>query len=148
MSEPTNVLCNLCGLTCVLDGGVDHRELGGLIKAAVCGGYESTPGNGHGTLDDMERYKFSLCEFCVDWLFGQFKIPVDVDSYMDDFLLLDGESVDEGMKRTGGIVKSLPDPMPPPWEPAAVRVARDDWRQMKSEFTAEANRRTLARACK
>jgi len=47
--------------------------------------------------------------------------------------------------RTGGIVKPLHDPVPPPWRPAAERVEADEWRRMKDEFRAEKARRDAAR---
>lgn len=116
-----DVLCNLCGLSCTLDEK-NFSELGGLIGAVVSGGYASTPGNGVGALDDTVAYRFSLCEFCLDWLFAQFTIPVAVSDYMTPL-----EQVE-------------------PWNPAAQRVASDDWRRMKQIFTDEANRRAAARA--
>ncbi len=41
------ILCNLCGLSCVI-GTIDSptRRAAGLIEATATGGYESTPGNG------------------------------------------------------------------------------------------------------
>lgn len=122
MSDESNTerLCNLCGLSCWLREG-QHVELGGLIKATATGGYFSTPGNGVGALDDTVAYRFSLCEFCLDWLFGRFVVPVAVTDYM-----LDDTPVEA-------------------WKPAAERVAADDWRKMKQEFTDEAARRAAAR---
>lgn len=139
--------CNLCGLSCLLrsDSREPRSELGGLVDAEVLGGFESTPGNGRGALDDGVRYRFSLCEFCIDWLFGQFRIPVAVDSYMDDCCPLPGETLDETETRTGGIVKLLRDPLEQPWRPAAERVEADEWRRMKDEFRAEKARRDAAR---
>ncbi len=50
------------------------------------------------------------------------------------------------MKRTGGVLKPFRDDVPPPpWTPAASRVAKDDWRKMKTEFNAESERRAKAR---
>lgn len=119
-------LCNLCGLTCVL-GCDDHPCKGphGLINKVIMGGYESTAGNGHGALDDITSYRFSLCEFCLDWLFGQFRIPVMQGEYMafDNIITGEGEV----------------------WRPAAQRVAEDEWRSMKKEFQAEHDRRAEAR---
>lgn len=70
--------CNLCGHPCGVPAGEndpgDQRM--GLIKQTVVGGYWSTPGNGDGALDDGISYRFSLCEFCLDWLFQRFVIPV------------------------------------------------------------------------
>lgn len=116
-----DVLCNLCGYSCAQRFDAETHELGGPVKARVSGGYSSTPGNGDGALDDTTSYHFSLCEFCLDWLFSQFKIPVVTTNYMD------GDAPDE------------------PWRPAAERVAADDWRKMKSEFAAEAARRAAGR---
>lgn len=145
--EPTAVTdrtCNLCGLSCLLGEG-DHITLGGLIDAKVLGGYESTPGNGYGTLDDTERYSFSLCEWCIDWLFSQFRV-LAVDSYMDDLCPRDGETADEAFARNGGIVKLARETAaPPPWRPATERVAADEWRRMKDAFHAEKIRRDKAR---
>jgi hypothetical protein len=73
------VLCNRCGLSCTVgpEGSPDAGPAG-LIGATVVGGYESTPGNGYGALDDGTSYRFSMCEFCLDDLFSTFKIPVTV----------------------------------------------------------------------
>ena len=113
-----DVLCNLCGLTCNLEGSWD--EDGGLIKAVVQGGYNSTPGNGNGALDDSTSYQFSICEFCLDWLFEQFVIPVAASDNMESKV----------------------------WKPAAERVAADDWRRMKNEFSTESTKREAARTAK
>ncbi len=128
--EPT---CNLCGLGCGLGKpGHPAYEIGGLINAIVRGGYSSTAGNGDGALDDMTSYRFSMCEFCLDWLFTQFKVPVEVSDYTfsDDLRGKDGFDVDD---------------VRPAWEPAVVRVAKDDWRSSKHEFCEEAERRAKAR---
>lgn len=117
--EEPDVLCNMCGLTCML-GDPANRDKGGLIKADVTGGYSSTPGNGEGALDDGNRYTFSLCEFCLDHIFSNFKIPVDAGSYM--------HSEDDRV-----------------FCPAAERVAEDSWRKGKEKFFAEFNRRAEAR---
>ena len=122
---PPDALCNLCGLTCALHGA-DTREVGlhGLINCQVSGGYHSTAGNGYGALDDGETYRFNLCEFCLDWLFTHFQIPIEVGNY------------------TGrGSEKEV-------WRPAAVRVRDDAWRKLKTEFAEEADRRALARTGK
>lgn len=82
--EEKEVLCNMCGHSCVLyveDTGRNH--IGGMIDQIVHGGFFSTAGNGYGALDDMSFYKFSLCEFCLDWMFSNFKIPVR--EYCDAF---------------------------------------------------------------
>lgn len=117
--------CNWCGETCLLiDSGrmhiVTNTDRHGLIDAVVSGGYQSTPGNGQGALDDCSSYKFSLCEFCLDHLFTQFKIPPQTGNYV------------------GG--------NEPPFVPAPERVANDDWRGMKEEFFVEAKRRAEKRA--
>lgn len=119
--EKEDVSCNLCGLSCGLGTpGHPAHDMGGLINARVSGGYESTPGNGCGALDDCTSYSFSMCEFCLDWLFTQFKIPVNAASYTDSEIEV--------------------------WRPAVVRVAQDDWRKMKDRFCAEAERRSKARS--
>jgi hypothetical protein len=125
--------CNLCGEPCALGTSRETYDgqlaQGGLLDAKVTGGYESTPGNGSGALDDMTRYGFSLCEFCLDWLFQQFKIPVKTDDYMtDDQFLPPAEQ------------KPLP-----AWKSAAQRVEEDDWRRFKEEFRIESTRRALLR---
>lgn len=116
MSADTAPLCNRCGLSCTLGTTAD---LGGIIRYTVTGGYESTPGNGSGALDDLDGYTFSLCEFCLDWLFQTFVIPVDVCDYSD------------GQRSN--------------FRPAARRVEEDDWRRMKDAFKAEHERRARAR---
>lgn len=109
--------CNMCGESCVIGWDDD-----GLIDCEVEGNYHSTPGNGDGALDDMTAYKFSMCEFCLDWLFCQFKIAPTVRDYVYN--------------------------QPETWKPAAERVANDDWRRMKDKFFAEYNRRNLLRGQK
>jgi len=113
------VLCNLCGQSCTLEPGPLGGGQCGLIDAEVSGGYNSTPGNGSGALDDGVKYKFSLCEFCLDWLFWAFVIPVEVK---------DGDAP------------------PMTWKPAMQRASEDKWRQQKERFYAafrlhEGNRR-------
>jgi len=119
MATSKTTRCNLCGLPCSAGKGrhIDHEA--GLIDASVTGGYESTPGNGYGALDDASTYRFSLCEFCLDWLFSQFKVPVVVNDY------------------TAGRSEV--------WCPAAERVKKDDWRTGKDVFFKEAARREKAR---
>ena len=120
------VLCNLCGLPCTtgFPGGY-YDYAAGLIDASASGGFESTPGNGSGTLDDGTSYHFSLCEFCLDWLFSQFKIPVRMTDYLHG-----GEKIEE------------------PFMPALERVRRDDWRGMKKVFLYEFEKRNKAREMK
>jgi hypothetical protein len=107
-------LCNLCGETCLLGHG-EEKYPHGMIDACVGGGYESTPGNGCGALDDLTSYTFSLCEFCLDYMFTQFKIPPRVWATMN--------------------------PEEEPWVPAAERVTSDPWRQQKEVFFTEKSRR-------
>jgi hypothetical protein len=114
LSNDGGVLCNRCGLSCVI--GPEGSQPAGLIKAEVTGSYESTPGNGNGALDDGDKYHFCLCEFCLDWLFTTFKIPVTVCG-------------------SDGLVV---------WRPAVDRMAEDEWRKDDS-FYVEAARRALAR---
>jgi hypothetical protein len=140
-----DIKCNLCGESCFLGSLWEGQfSFGGLLNAQVIGGYESTPGNGAGALDDMSRYGFSMCEFCLDWLFQQFKIPVAVDDPMNDYLMQEGETLDEAMTKRG-VVQIMERPQPPPWKPAAQRVDEDEWRQSKEEFHQENNRRSLLR---
>jgi hypothetical protein len=124
MTQPDQkeILCNLCGESCALESSDpnDRIEFGGLLNQLVMGGYFSTPGNGSGALDDFVSYHFSLCEFCLDWLFGQFKIVPTTD-----------DPTDTNYKE--------------PWRPATQRVKEDDWRNQKDKFYAEANRRSIKR---
>jgi hypothetical protein len=108
--EIPEAICNLCGLSCILSSG--YPEPYGLINANVHGGYSSTAGNGSGALDDCTSYSFSLCEFCLDWLFSQFKLPVKVSDHLS--------KIDEET--------------PEIWRPAAKRVVEEDWRRFKDEF--------------
>jgi hypothetical protein len=111
-------LCNLCGETCALNE--DPLDLGGLIDARVSGGYFSTPGNGNGALDDMTTYTFSLCEFCLDWLFAQCQRQVKVINY-------DGDEK---------------------WASAEERLRADSWRQGRERTLAEIRRRADLRGAK
>ncbi len=119
--------CNLCGLPCDIHGSIPEelRTPSGLIDAKVTGGYDSTPGNGFGALDDCSQYKFSLCEWCLDWLFEQFKIPPE-EKGIGAFSHLDGPPIE--------------------WKPARQRVEEDDWRTLKKEFAEEYKRRNQARS--
>lgn len=118
-------VCNLCGLSCRITAS-DGEDCGnhGLIEQRVSGGYHSTAGNGYGALDDGTTYKFSLCEFCLDWVFSQCQIAPELGSYMSS-----------GDK-------------PESFVPAAVRVRDEEWRSSKKEFFAERDRRDAARAAK
>lgn len=111
------MLCNMCGLEMNLRHS--FNEYHGL-KASVTGGYLSTPGNGYGALDDMSTYDFNLCEFCLDYLFSNFKIPPKVY----ERLITNSEEK---------------------FRPAGQRVIEDDWRKDKEEFFKEYEKRNLAR---
>lgn len=124
-TKPKIADCNLCGLPCGTvdtgDGGHDVHM--GLIRQRVIGGYHSTPGNGDGALDDLDRYEFSLCEFCLDWLFQRMKIsPVVCEVFVDG---------------SAGA--------PVTYRPAEQRVREDDWRRQKERFFAEFEKRNAAR---
>lgn len=112
--------CNMCGESCQLldKSGADCGE-SGLIDCEVVGGYFSTPGNGYGALDDCTSYTFSLCEFCLDWLFNQFKIPPGT------FDMIDGKEEK--------------------WELSISRVMNEDWRKQKESFLQEYTRRSVLR---
>ena len=120
-TKTANHICNLCGLPCAPPGSNPQTWGEQGLLARVCGGFSSTPGNGEGALDDCAAYSFSLCEFCLDWLFGKFQVPVAVCNYMS------GKDDLE------------------PWRPAAQRVMEDEWRREKSEFMEEYERRKEAR---
>jgi len=134
--------CNLCGLSCLLD---PQHPPAGLIDATVVGGYPSTPGNGNGALDDNDGYRFSLCEFCLDWLFAQFRIPVAMVNTKIAWSPGPGESIGDAMQRTGGFVSLVTGPDPDPWRPAEQRVREDAWREDKEGFSQEKARRDIAR---
>ena len=126
-AAPSEIRCNLCGLPCTvgLPGDDLHQDhTAGLLHAVAVGGYESTPGNGHGALDDMTAYHFSLCEWCLDWLFAQCRIPPLTTDERDGT------------------------PYPEPFRPAAQRVAEDTWRTMKAAFTAQYERHATYRGKK
>lgn len=118
------VLCNWCGHSCTIDLSVGPdpiQESCGLINATVIGGFGSTPGNGDGALDDMQAYQFSLCEFCLDYLFQCFKTPpLCYDAW-------------------GGTIH------PEPWLSAADRIRKDEWRTQVAEFHAASAARALTR---
>lgn len=110
MEKKKDAVCNVCGHLCDLN---EDDGCSGLRDVTVEGGYDSTAGNGDGALDDLTSYNFSLCEFCLDWLFTQFVVPVKVN----------GQSEEEVFR------------------PAGARVVEDEWRRMKSHFfTASALR--------
>jgi len=139
--------CNLCGETCGLDNdaykdGTDNCTVGGLIDQEVMGGYWSTPGNGEGALDDTIAYKFSLCEFCCDWLFSQFKIP----PAMRDYMAPQGDGSDWGVFLFPEEAKAVDEAVRKEvFRPAEQRVREDDWREEKEEYFVEAKRRDMAR---
>lgn len=112
-------LCNMCGLTCRFVKSNYDNYLHGLIDCSVEGGYDSVPGNGWGALGDSFTHTFSLCEFCLNHLFSQFKIPVHV------------------LERCANEEWD--------WIPAQEKVTNDDWRRMKSEFFEEFEKRNIAR---
>lgn len=119
-AERKETLCNLCGLTCNLSDEPHYIDRGGLIEEIIRGGYLSTAGNGNGALDDCTFYEFSLCEFCLDWLFAKFKIPVKTGDY----------DLDDHQE----------------WRPAFQRVMEDSWRTLKEQFFEEYNKRNKARS--
>lgn len=127
-TKGTAPLCNVCGLTTWIEppnlrpGDMSCAGACGLIDAHPSGGFESTPGNGWGALDDMTVYHFSICEFCLDWLFSSCKIPPKV------FVVFgDGEKIEE------------------PFRCADERVSNGECRTMKEEYFAESRRRAEAR---
>lgn len=71
-------VCNMCGESTILalEPVVD---IGGLDNCEVIGGYFSS------ALEDCSKYKFSICEFCLDYLFERFKIPPKI------FCTIDGD---------------------------------------------------------
>jgi hypothetical protein len=110
--------CNVCGHSLRLE---PNGPRCGLVDAEVEGSYNSTPGNGSGALDDCTKYKFSICEFCIDWLFTQCRIPPEVHDMHGD-----------------------PDSTAQ-WKPAGQRVAEDEWRTHKREYSDEALMREMSR---
>ncbi len=115
------VACLLCGQSCWIEEGCPADGNHGLVNVEVSGGYVSTPGNGKGALDDGTIYTFSLCEFCLDFLFARAKVP----PVLTDIC---------ATRESRGA-----------FEPAADRVQRDEWRKDKASFAAEAARRDAAR---
>lgn len=109
----------MCGLTTKLSNpdGMNPNQFYGLINATVQGGYESTPGNGNGALDDVSTYRFSLCEFCLDHIFKNAVIPPIVDN---------GQEKED-------------------FRPAAQRVEEDHWRNYPESFLTESAKRDEAR---
>jgi hypothetical protein len=64
----TDVTCNRCGESCV----PARADVPYGLRGDVTGGYHSS------ALEDMQRYRFRLCEPCCKWLFAQCKVPVDL----------------------------------------------------------------------
>lgn len=116
------MFCNICGHSCEIDSFCGKKINRGLIKTTVSGGYDSTPGNGRGALDDCTTYEFSICEFCLDFLFENSVIKPKV---YDTF---DGTEVE--------------------FKPAVQRVSNENWRKMKKEFFQEASNRSYSRRLK
>jgi hypothetical protein len=58
MESKEDIQCNLCGLSCMLGPkDLQYRMSHGLLNIEVSGGYDSTPGNGYGTLGDCVGQK-------------------------------------------------------------------------------------------
>jgi hypothetical protein len=121
-----------------LDSTGEYKENEGLIDAKVIGGYPSTPGNGDGALDDMTQYKFSLCEFCLDFLFTRFVVPPTVNciGFAPPPYVCDGSLND--------IVEKEQEP----FYSAEERVKNDEWRRGKKEFFQRKIERDIARKIK
>lgn len=123
-----DTVCNVCGLSCdLLENALEYKDAfnfdrvnGGLLNICVSGGYHSTPGNGDGALDDCTSYTFSICEFCLDYLFTKMIIPPKVQSIHDSHPKEEFRS-------------------------AAQRVREDEWRKAKEEFEDERFRRAISR---
>lgn len=114
------ILCNLCGESCIVNN--PHNKINiGLINETVTGGFESTPGNGYGALDDCTQYQFSLCEFCLDYIFSNCVIPIKT-SDREPF-----------------------EPKDNPFIPATQRIFQDKWRRFKGESLNEIVKRNLKR---
>jgi len=120
MFDKEDIKCNLCGLSCMLGTDDPFRGSHGLLNIEVIGGYDSTPGNGYGTLGDMSGYKFSFCEYCLDWIFKQCKVPIAVRDVCSN--------------------------TPEPWRPAGQRVLEDEWRKDKTTFFEEEAKHNAARS--
>jgi len=111
-------ICNACGLSCSLRSPQGPYP-SGLVEATVSGGYESTAGNGYGALDDLTTYTFSLCEFCLDALFSQLRVPPRV--------------------------AQMGTPSEGEYESAADRIRTQPWRAMGDLFREESARRARRR---
>jgi hypothetical protein len=117
--QEQEVLCNFCGYTCAFPNTNSNQPYG-LIKKSVNGGYHSTPGNGNGALDDVTFYTFSLCEFCLDYLFRKFQIPPLIGTYVgsEDYEV---------------------------FRPATQRIKEDSWRKHDPKWQLEYDARAAAR---
>lgn len=73
-----DIICNKCGKTC--NKNFEDSKLNpdpyGLIEVTVSGGFLSKP------LHDGNSYTFSLCEQCLQELFDNFKIPVEITHWL------------------------------------------------------------------
>lgn len=116
-------------------GDPAHDEYG-LVNQEVSGGYQSTVGNGHGALDDLNTYRFSLCEFCLDHLFQQFVIPVKVGEFcLSQMVKGNGDRFVPQSTFNENV----------PFRRAAQRLEEDEWRRDKHSFYREHARRNQAR---
>ena len=152
LEEPT--ACNLCGRSMGLDDpSPDAAAPHGLVNASAVGGYCSTPGNGSGALDDLDCYTFSLCEFCLDWLFCACVVPPAVRRMHLATLFCDGTAMSLGPDpfvrckivagRCSGHMALL-EGDGHPFEPALRRARRPE-RHGDERFTREAIRRASSR---
>jgi hypothetical protein len=143
MSEKEQDLCNLCGLSINPAESSDnplHHDFDKdhcALQAKVMGGYFSTAGNGYGALDDTTAYEFCLCEFCLDWLFSKFKLPVKLSNYMQS--QYDDSEYDCDPSELHPVKV---------WRPAKQRVEEDGWRSYKEEWFKIYNEREGARPVK
>jgi len=66
-----DILCNMCGRSCLKGQIQQLKEEYGLTHCVVNGGFFSS------VLQDMTAYKFDLCEECLVDIFKKFTIPVE-----------------------------------------------------------------------
>ncbi len=120
--------CNLCGLPCDEDAGGNKMGDLGLIDARVRGEY------GSDALVDFMEYRFSLCEWCLDWLFDQFKVPMVVTDWDEPY---------KAVRKDG-----TPNPPPEPWVPAIKRFSTEPRydKERVAKIFAEYERRLAARS--
>lgn len=118
-------LCNLCSLPCAFDTEIEPSARGAYGLGAVAQGhYQSSPGAGAGALDDGVAYSFNLCEWCLDWLFSNFRRPPSMHNYLGDCK----SKIDE------------------PYEPAELRARRrHEGDTLYAYFVEEHARRRAAR---